>query len=62
MALSEFSFFNFNNFIVRWYCTVGEANKNQPLITINTVKIYPVEAVTSLISMRQPLEAMSMPH
>ena len=28
-------FFLFNNFILRWYCTIAEANKNQSLITIN---------------------------
>ena len=30
----------FNNFILRWYCTIAEANKNQPLITINMVKPF----------------------
>ena len=24
----------FNNFIIRWYCAIAKANKNQPLITI----------------------------
>ena len=28
----------FNKFILRWYCTKAEANKNQPLITINMAK------------------------
>ena len=31
----NFFFKKFNNFILRWYCTIAEANKNQPLITIN---------------------------
>ena len=31
-----------------------EANENQPLITINMVKMYPVEADTKVISMGQP--------
>ena len=30
----------FNNFILRWYCTIAEANKHQPLITINMVKLF----------------------
>ena len=29
----------FNSFILRWYCTIAEANKNQPLIAINMAKI-----------------------
>ena len=44
-------FFVLNNFILRWYCTITEANKNQKLITINMVKIYHVEAGTKVISM-----------
>ena len=52
----------FNNFILRWYCTIAEANKNQPLITINKVKISPVEADPKVISMRQPFIAKSIPH
>ena len=51
-----------NNFILRWYCTITEANKNQPLITINMVNIYHVEADTEVISMRQPYTAMSIPY
>ena len=47
-------FLIFNNFNLRWYCTIAEANKNQPLITINMVKMYPVEADTKVISIRQP--------
>ena len=57
-----FFFFKINNFILRWYCTIAEANKNQPLITINMVKIYPVEADTNVITMRQTFTAMSIPH
>ena len=44
-------FFVLNNFILLWYCTITEANKNQPLITIDMVKIYHVEADTKVISM-----------
>ena len=55
-------FFVLNNFILRWYCTITEANKNQPLITINMVNIYHVEADTEVISMRQPYTAMSIPY
>ena len=51
-----------NNFILRWYCTIAEANQNQPLITINMVKIYHVEADTKVISMWQPYTAMNIPH
>ena len=43
-----FYFFQFNNFILRWYCTKAEANKKQLLITINMVKIYYVEADTKV--------------
>ena len=42
--------------------TIAEANKNQLLITINMVKIYPVEADTKVISMWQPYTVMSIPH
>ena len=52
----------FNNFILGWYCTIAEANKNQPLITINMVKIYHVEGDTEVISMWQPYTVMSIPH
>ena len=56
----------FNNFILRWYCTITEANKNQPLITINMVKRFfylrHVEADTKVISMGQPYTDMSIPH
>ena len=56
----------FNNFILGWYCTIAEANKNQPLITINMVKILfylrHVGADTKLISMWQPYTDMSIPH
>ena len=31
--------FNFNNFNLCWYHTIAEANKNQPLITTNMVRI-----------------------
>ena len=41
---------------------MAEANKNQSLITINIVKMYPVEADTKEISMQQPYAAMSIPH
>ena len=51
-----------NNFILRWYRTIAEANQNQPLVTINMVKIYHVEADTKVISMWQPYTAMSIPH
>ena len=54
-------FFVLNNFILRWYCTITEANKNQPLITIDMVKIYHVEADTKVISMWQPYIAISIP-
>ena len=55
-------FFQFNNFILRWYCTKAEANKKQPLITINMVKIYYVEVDTKVRSMWQPYTAMSILH
>ena len=48
--------------MLRWYCIKAEANKNQPLVTINMVKIYHVEADTKAISMWQPYTAMSIPH
>ena len=51
-----------NNFILRWYRTIAEANQNQSLVTINMVKIYHVEADTKVISMWQPYTAMSIPH
>ena len=51
-----------NNSILRWYCTIAEANKNQPLITINMVNNYHVEADTKVISIRQPYTAMIIPH
>ena len=54
--------FWFNNFILRWYYTIAEANKNRPLITINMVKIYHVGADTKAVSMCQPYTAMSIPH
>ena len=61
-----FSFFCFNNFILCWYCTIAEANKNQPLITINMVKkifyLRHVGADTKIISMWQPYTDMSIPH
>ena len=57
-----FIFFQFNNFILCWYCTKAEANKKQPLITINMVKIYYVEADTKVRSMWQPYTAMSILH
>ena len=50
-----------NTFLL-WYGTIVEANKNQPLITINMVKMYPVEVGTKVISVRQPHAAMSIPH
>ena len=34
------------------YCTIAEVNENKPPITINMVKIYPVEADTKVISMQ----------
>ena len=39
-VLQKYDVFNFelNNFILRWYYTVAEANKNQPLITISMLK------------------------
>ena len=40
LSVNVTKFFKFNNFILRWYCTIAEANKNQPLITINMVKMY----------------------
>ena len=36
----NFFFFKFNNFILRWYCTIAEANKNQLLITIKKTLEY----------------------
>ena len=41
---------------------MAEANKNQPLITINMANIYHVGADTKVISMRHPDTAMSIPH
>ena len=52
----------FNNFILRWFCTIAEASKNRPLITINMIKIHPVEADTKVISMWEPETVMSIPH
>ena len=52
----------FNNFILRWECAIAEANKDQPLITINMVKIYHVEEDTKVISMWLPYTAISIPH
>ena len=46
-----FDLIQFNNFILRWYCTIAEANKNQPLITTNMAKMYLLEADTKVISM-----------
>ena len=43
-----------NNFVIGSHWTLAEVNKNQPLITINTVKIYRLEADTKVISMWQP--------
>ena len=57
-----FVLFVFNNFILRWYCLIAEANRNQPLITINMVKIYHVEADTKVISMWQPYTDMNIQH
>ena len=51
MGKCRIFFFELNNFILRWYCTITEANKNQKLITINMVKIYHVEAGAKVISM-----------
>ena len=51
----------FNNFILRMYCTRAEVNENKPLITINMVKIYPVEAETKVISMQQGYTVMGIP-
>ena len=51
-----------NNFILRWYCIIAEANKTQPLITINMVNIYHVEADTKVIPMRRSYTAMNIPH
>ena len=55
--------------MLRWYCTIAEANKNQPLITINMVKflyfffyLRHVEADTKVISMWQPYTDMSIPN
>ena len=62
LSVNVTKFFKFNNFILRWYCTIAEANKNQPLITINMVKMYHVEADTKVISMWQPYTAMSILH
>ena len=61
------SFFEFNNFVLRWYCAIAEANKNQPLITINMVKKFffylrHVGADTKVTSMWQPYTDMSIPH
>ena len=60
-------FFEFNNFILRWYCAIAEANQNQPLITINMVKKFffylrHVGADTKITSMWQPYTDMSIPH
>ena len=65
--MSFFFFFKFNNFILRWYCTIAEANKNQSFIAINMVKILffylrRLEADTKVISMWQPYTDMSIPH
>ena len=66
-----FVLFVFNNFILRWYCLIAEANRNQPLITINMVKIVfflflfylrHVEADTKVMLMWQPYTDMSIPH
>ena len=62
LSVNVTKFFKFNNFILRWYCAIAEANKNQPLITINMVKMYHVEADTKVISMWQPYTAMSILH
>ena len=43
------------------YGTIAEVNENKPPITINMVKIYPVEADTKVISMQQGYTAMSIP-
>ena len=43
------------------YCTRAEVNENKPLITINMVKIYPVEAETKVISMQQGYTVMGIP-
>ena len=37
-----------------YICVIAEPNKNQPLITINMVKMCPVEADTKVISTWQP--------
>ena len=62
----RFNLIQFNNFILPWYCTIAEANKNQPLITINMVKFFfylrHVEADTKVISMWQPYTDMSISH
>ena len=47
-----FFWIELNNFILRWYCTIAEANKNQPLITIIMVNIYHVEADTKVLLIR----------
>ena len=55
-------------FILRWYCTIAEFNKNQPIITINTVKIIlkfhlrQVEAAIKVVTMWQSYTDMSIPH
>ena len=52
-VLQKFDVFNFelNNFILRWYYTVAEANKNQPLITISMLKTNVGEQGAIMISM-----------
>ena len=59
----------FSRFVdnVNMHCAIAEANKNQPLITINMVKFFHyylrhVKADSKVISIWQPYTDMSIPH